>query len=161
MNVNKICPECGAEYVPQIEKCADCGVVLLSPDELSRAKEEKEKLRKRTVENRVVVREGDLGWISELYEVLIDSGIPCTVQSDAGCAKSCCGSTCRLMVSREDLERAQARIEEYFMEMHPEVREAQGLIGEGKCPACGSAVSPGARECPDCGLALVILENDD
>ncbi|MCK7513085.1 MAG: hypothetical protein MZV70_59735 [Desulfobacterales bacterium] len=37
------------------------------------------------------------------------------------------------------MERAQRqRIEEYFAEMHPEIRASQNLLGEGKCPACGS-----------------------
>jgi len=114
----------------------------------------------KAVENEVVVREGDLNWLGELYTVLIDAGIPCAVRSNASCKKSCCGDTCRLVVSREDLERAQERIEEYFMEMHPEIRASRELASEGKCPACGSPVGPGDRECPDCGLPLVIIEEE-
>lgn len=156
MNRNKICPECGTEYLPQIEKCADCGAVLLLPDELEKAQEEKERLMEKAVENEAVVREGDLNWMSELYAVLIDAGIPCTVRSDAGCKKSC-RDKCRLVVSPEDFDRAQERIEQYFMEMHPEIRASNELVGQGKCPACGSPVGPGDSECPDCGLTLVII----
>ena len=160
MNRNKICPVCGTEYLPHIEKCADCGAVLLLPEELIKAQEEKKWLMEKTVEKEAVVREGDLNWLSELHAVLIDAGIPCTVRSDAGCKKSRCGDKCRLVVSPEDLERAQERIEEYFMEMHPEIRASHELVSEGKCPACGSPVGPGDSECPDCGLTLVIIEEE-
>ncbi len=160
MSPNKICPGCGTEYLPHVGKCADCGAVLLFPGELKEAQEEKERLMEKAVEDEVVVREGDLKWMSELYAVLIDAGIPCTVRSDAGCRKSRCGDKCRLVVSREDYEQAQERIEEYFMEMHPEIRASHELVSAGKCPACGSSVGPGDRECTDCGLTLVIIEED-
>jgi uncharacterized OB-fold protein len=154
-----MCPDCGTEYLPHIEKCAECGAVLLSPEEHKKAQEEKRRLMEKTVENEVVVREGDLNWLSELYAVLIDAGIPCTVRSDAGCKKGG-RDKCRLVVSREDFEQAQEHIEKYFMEMHPEIRASRELASEGKCPACGSPVGPGDRECPDCGLALVIIEEE-
>ncbi|MDD1749697.1 MAG: hypothetical protein LUO89_07455 [Methanothrix sp.] len=161
MNRNKICPQCETEYLPHIEKCADCGAVLLLPEEYINAKEEKKRLGEKAVENRAVVREGDLKWLSELRAVLIDAGIASAVQSDAGCKKGCCGATCRLVVSSGDLERAQERIEEYFMEMHPEIRASNELVSEGKCPACGSPVGTGATECPDCGLTLVFIEEEE
>jgi hypothetical protein len=160
MNRNKICPDCETEYLPHIEKCSDCGAVLLLPEEHRKAREEKQRLMEKAVEEEVVVREGDLKWLGELYAVLIDAGIPCTVRSDAGCKKSCCGDKCRLVVSREDFERAHERIEEYFIEMHPESRASHELLGEGKCPACGSPVGPDDRECLDCGLPLVIIEEE-
>lgn len=158
---NKICPECEIEYFPHVEKCADCGAVLLLPEEYEEAKEEKARLMEQSVENEVAVREGDLNWMSELYSVLIDAGIACTVRSDAGCRKGSCGSKHRLVVSPGDAERAQERIEEYFAEMHPEIAESRELMKEGKCPACGSPVAAGARECPDCGLPLVIIMEED
>ena len=87
MNRNKICPECEVEYMPHVERCADCGAVLLSHEELRQAQEEKKRLMEQAVENAAVVREGDLKWLGELYNVLIDAGIPCTVFSDAGVTK--------------------------------------------------------------------------
>ncbi|MGE5893831.1 MAG: hypothetical protein ACM34I_07230, partial [bacterium] len=134
----KVCPECSAEYLPHIEKCADCGAVLLSPEEIAVAEEKEKRLRETELEKAVVVREGDLNWMEELSHVLIDSGIPCAVHVDAGCKKGCCGDTCRLLVSAEDAERAHERIEEYFREKHPEARASQELASQGKCPACGS-----------------------
>jgi peptidyl-tRNA hydrolase len=161
MNRNKICHQCKTEYLPHIEKCVDCGTVLLFPEELGRAEEEKKRLKETSVEDTVTVREGDLKWLSELREVLIDSGIPCAIQSDAGCKKGCCGDKCRLVVSPADLETARERIEEYFMELNPELRASNELIKEGKCPACGSPVGKEARECPDCGLPLLIVIEEE
>ena len=161
MNLNKICPACGAEYYPHIEKCADCGAVLLWPEEQRKAQETRRLAEEKTVENAVKVREGDLGWMSELRAVLLDACIPCMLHSDTGCGKGCCGDTWQLKVSPEDLERAQERIEEYLMELDPEFRTSKELIGEGKCPACGSPVGADARDCPDCGLPLLIIEEED
>jgi len=160
MDNNKICPVCEAEYLPHIDKCADCGAVLLSSDEYRHAQEEKKRLMAKAIENAAVVRKGDLKWLGELYTVLINAGIPCTVISDAGCKKGC-RPKCLLVVSSENLERAQERIAEYYMEIHPELRASNELISQGKCPACGSPVGTGDKECSDCGLKLVIIEEDN
>ena len=156
----KICPECSTEYFSHIETCADCGVSLLWPEENKRAQEEKEQLKEKAVDDAVAIREGDLKWMNELYAVLIDSGIPCAVYADPGCKKGCCGDTCRLLVSSQDVERAHERIEAYFGEVHPEVRASNDLVDQGKCPACGSPVGSGAIACPDCGLTLLIVEEE-
>jgi len=160
MNLNKICPDCEVEYMPHIDKCADCGAVLLLHEEHRRAQEERKRLAAKAIENAVVVREGDLKWLSELYNVLIDAGIACTVTSDGCFNKSCRGAKCGLIVSEEDLERAQERIAEYFMEIHPELRASNELINQGKCPACGSPVGAEDKECSDCGLTLVVIEDE-
>lgn len=159
MSRNKICPDCQAEYFPHIERCADCGVVLLWPEDLERALEEKKRLMEEAVEDEVAVRKGDLTWLRELYSVLINAGIPCAIRHDSDCKKGCHGEFC-LVVSSADNERAQERIEGYFAEMHPEVRASRELAGEGKCPACGCPVGDGAGECPDCGLPLIIVEGE-
>ncbi len=149
------------EYLPHIEKCADCGSSLLLPEAYREAQEKKKQLEAKAVENRVVVREGDLGWLSELRAVLIDGGIACSIHSAASCGKGCSGDTCQLVVSPDDLERARGRIEEYFMEINPEIRVSNELIREGKCPACASPVGTDDRECPDCDLPLLIVEEED
>lgn len=161
MNTNKICPACGAEYYPHIEKCADCGAVLLSAEEHRKALEERKKAEETAIEAGVKVMEGDLSWMSELKTVLLDAGIPCMLHSDAGCKKGCCGTALQLKVSPEDLERAQETIEEYLMDLEPDLRTAKEMFGKGKCPACGSSVGSDARECPDCGLPLIIVAEEE
>ena len=161
MNQNKICPSCGEEYYPHIEKCADCGSVLLSAEEHGRFQEERKRTAEKAVEDAVQVREGDLNWMSELKTVLLDAGIPCLLVSDEGCGKGCCGDKWRLKVSPGDFERAQESIEEYLMELDPELRTSRELIREGKCPACGSPAGADDRDCPDCGLPLLIVDEED
>ncbi len=41
MNRNKICPDCETEYLPHIEKCSDCGAVLLLYEEYRSVQEER------------------------------------------------------------------------------------------------------------------------
>jgi hypothetical protein len=161
MNRNKICPDCEIEYLPHIEKCADCGAVLLLNEEYRQAQEEKKRLMAKAIENTAVLREGDLKWLSKLYDVLNDAGIPCTVICDTGCKKGCRSSKCRLLVSKEDFERAQERVTEYYMEIYPELRASNELLSQGKCPACGSPVGAGDNKCSDCGLTLVIIEEEN
>jgi hypothetical protein len=47
------------------------------------------------------------------------------------------------------------------MEIHPELRASNELISQGKCPACGSPVAAKDRECSDCGLTLLVIEDED
>ncbi|MBI5100941.1 MAG: hypothetical protein HZB33_03805 [Nitrospirae bacterium] len=160
MGQNKICPNCKTEYYPHIEICADCGAGLLLSEEFSRAEAEKKRLGEKAPENTVMVLDGELDWMRELHAVLIDAGIPGAVQSNSDCRKGCCGTKCRLVVSPDDLARAQDRIQEYFMEISPELRVSHDLLMQGKCPACGSPVGADARDCADCGLSLVIVEEE-
>jgi hypothetical protein len=161
MNRNKICPKCEVEYQPHIEKCADCGAGLLLHEEHRRTREERKQLEAQAIENAVMVRKGDLKWLGELHNVLIDAGIPCAVTSDSGCKTYRCGDKLRLVVAPEDYARAHERIEEYFRELHPELRASHELAKQGKCPACGSPVGDGDNECPDCGLMLLVIEEED
>ena len=85
MSQTKICPDCRTEYYPHIECCADCGALLISPDENKMVQEEKKRCSDKNLGDQVAVRAGSLKWIDELFKVLIDSGIPCVVNADAGC----------------------------------------------------------------------------
>jgi hypothetical protein len=158
MSQTKICPDCAAEYFSHVQNCADCGAALLLPEDNLKVQEERKQCVEKAFENPVIVREGSMKWMDELYNSLIDAGIPCAVNTEAGCNKSCCGGTYRLVVSAQDAEKANERIEEYCMEVHPELKTSNELMGEGKCPACGTPVAPDAVECHDCGLILLIVE---
>jgi len=154
----RICPDCGTEYFDHVDRCADCGTALLTSEGMRALQEERKQCMEKIVENAVAVREGDLSWIDQLYHVLIDAGIPCTVTADAGCKKGCCGNPYKLLVSSGDEEAAAARIEEYFRKIHPEFESSDTMLDRGKCPACASPVDAGAIECPECGLTLLIIE---
>jgi len=160
MNQNKLCPVCQSEYLHHIQKCVDCGADLLLPEEQRKAQEEKKLLGDKALENGAVVREGDLDWMTELREVLVHAGIPCKLHSELNCKKGCCGDKFQLVVSPDNLDRAQQKIEEYFMAINPELLTANELIKEGKCPACGFPLATDERECPECGLSLLIIEEE-
>jgi uncharacterized OB-fold protein len=160
MNRNRICPDCGAEYHPHVQICADCGKALLLHEEYRALQEAKKRVADKFIENAAVVREGDMRWLSELRTLLIDAGIPSAIVKDNEC-KSGCRDRFYLVSAREDLESARARIEEYFAEMHPEIRASNELTGQGKCPACGYNVREDAAECGECGLRLVIREEEE
>jgi hypothetical protein len=154
----KKCPECETEYYSHIEKCADCGVLLVLPEELRRFQEERKQCREKILDDPVTVKEGDLNWIDELYNVLIDASIPCVINADTCCKKGCSGNPYRLLVSASNAEKAIGLIEEHYMKVHPEFRKSMEMMSEGKCPACGSPVSSDSVDCPDCGLTLLITE---
>ncbi len=160
MSQIKICPNCLTEYFQHIECCADCGALLLSPEETKAVQVEKKQRIDNEHVNSVVVTEGSSKWIDELFNVLIDSEIPCVVNTDAGCNKGCCGDTYRLLVSSQYLEKAREQIEKHCMEIHPEIKASKELITQGKCPACSCPVGADAIECPDCGLILLIVEKE-
>ena len=48
----KYCPECNAEYYPHIIDCADCGVPLKTPAELSEIRERQEQFEEEDVHRR-------------------------------------------------------------------------------------------------------------
>jgi len=158
MSQIKICPECRTEYFPHIECCADCGALLLSPEENKMAQEEKNRQVDKDSWSPVIVRKGSIQWMNELSDVLTASGIPCVVSAEEGCSKGGCGATYFLLVSSPNGEVAHERIEEYCSEIHPEIKDSQELISQGKCPACGCTVGHDVVECPDCGLTLLIIE---
>jgi len=88
--------------------------------------------------------------LDELYN-FYRFGIPCTVTSDTGCNKGRCGDNCAFdLLSKEDLERAKERIEEYFNGDDPEIRASNELPARENAQACGSPVGAGAGDCPDC-----------
>lgn len=158
MSEVKICPACRTEYFPDREHCADCGAVLLSAEEDRRVQEKKKNQLGSGLVEPVVLRRGSLQWMDELCRVLIDSGIPCCVDVEPGCKRGGCGSTYWLLVSRQYGEEADARIETYCRNMHPEIKDALEMINQGKCPACGCDVPVDAVMCPECGLTLLIIE---
>lgn len=156
MNI-KICPDCGTEYFSHIRDCADCGTVLLLPEENKNLQEERKRCKDKLLEKPVVVREGDLEWLNELYNVLIDASVPCVINVDR-CKKGCGTHPHQLLVSGPDAEKANELIEEYFMSLHPEMMASKDMMAGGGCPACGTPVNSDTVECPDCGLRLLIIE---
>ena len=106
----------------------------------------------------VAVKEDMREWIQELSHMLSERGISSHIALAPGCSAGTCGCTFILLVAKKDVQAALGGIEEYYMLLHPEIRESQEWVDQGRCPACGHHVSADARECSDCGLPLIIEE---
>ena len=161
----KICPKCGAEYYSHIEVCKSCGgVSLIWPSEKEAAEEERRQLLERSVEGGekgpfMVVDTGSLARVTELVAALEEAGVSSGVAEEP-CAEGGCAKRYMLMVPEADGERAEQAIKEYWHRAHPELAEAEEAVDRGLCPACGS-VTGGAKECPDCGLTLVFVTEEE
>lgn len=104
----------------------------------------------------VAVKEGDQDWMKELADMLTGKGIPAGMTLAPGCSAGTCGCRFIILVAEKDVQAAHDNIEEYYMAIHPELRESQEWADQDKCPACGHDVGQDAKECPDCGLLLII-----
>jgi ribosomal protein L40E len=153
----KICPECGAEYFAHVEKCNDCGVRLLHPEEKAKMEEEagaEEPVSEGADEQFLCVEEGGLSRVTELAKALESAGIGSEVVRGEGPGKSCSmRGKFSLLVPKPLVDRALKAIEDYWHRLHPEVKQAKDRLGKGVCPCCGSEVA-GLPVCPDCGLVL-------
>ena len=156
MPQDKYCPECNAEYFPHIIDCPDCGVPLKTPEELEELQERQKQFVEEDAKNAIAIKEGEKSWILELHNVLIDRGYPCRVTASPGCTPGKCGETFLLIVPKEEAESAANCVNEYNHKVYPELKESEELAAHGKCPACGFDTGADAKECPDCGLLLVI-----
>ena len=156
MSQIKICPECNTEFFHHVQNCTDCGAALLLPEENQKIQEERKQCSDKMIENAVTVKEGDLDWIDELYNMLLDASVPCVIKANIGCG--CSGQPYALLVSADNTEQAIGLIEEHYAKVHPEIEASNELINQGNCPACGSPVGPNDPECRDCGLTLMIIE---
>ncbi len=104
----------------------------------------------------VAVKEGDQDWIKELADMLTGNGIVSGITIAPGCSAGTCGCRFILLVAEKDVEAASDHIDEHYVTMHPEHRESEEWADQDRCPACGHDVGKDAKECPDCGLLLII-----
>ncbi|MEK6635076.1 MAG: hypothetical protein AABY38_01855, partial [Planctomycetota bacterium] len=94
--------------------------------------------------------------IRELSDLLSRNGISSKIALAPGCSTGKCGCRYLLLTTKTDARTAHDCIEEYHIQKHPEIKTSREWETEGKCPACGYCVSPDTKECPDCGLLLII-----
>jgi hypothetical protein len=171
----KYCPKCNDEYRAEIEKCAVCGIDLIT----GRQKIELEEARRRELEGRVSdlspdddlvrIRRGSLPDMRHLANLLDGERIGTLLVGDMEtCGKDRFGNTLStpttydLTVKREDAMEALHIIE-------AEHRRTTGLeqhdhpnadavfnpeAGEACCPACGHCFPTTETTCPDCGLSF-------
>jgi len=165
----KYCPECDDEYRAEIEKCAACGIDLITGQQ----KIEKEEVRRKMLEARstelspdddlVAIRRGPLADMRHLADLLHNENIGTLLAGDDNsCGQRCCPSVYNLLVKREDGMDALHIVEEEHKKVtglaHHEGTNGDAIFNphenEAKCPACGHSFSTTQTECPDCGLSF-------
>ncbi len=143
----RVCVDCGEEYRPDIEACADCGGRLedrhdgtpgSSADREAGLEDEESPEGDFTDSVLHAEKATDL---TKSADQLVESGIPFRLRPASG-------SGYRLLVTAKERDRALAAL--------GLLADASADPGEGPraCPACETPVEAGAVECPECGLTV-------
>ncbi len=155
----KVCPACGAEYVPQIERCADCGETLVLPGQPAHIPPPPAAAPPRDTRDLVCIRVADLEWAKRLGARLERAGIDHLIEAQETPGAKCCHGTGRfnVLVRRPDAEAAASVDAQQLCADVPELEgSAPAQVNPETCPACGEPAPESAAECPSCGLALVV-----
>lgn len=157
------CPECRSEYLGSATVCVECGIALVSEVSLESAAS----AQLPPVSELVCIRAASVGWAQRLSERLAAEGISHRIEAsdddtdDGSARRPGANLPYGVYVRPEDVEAA-SQVDAAFM--HSQIPDLPGESGpEGAendegCPACGTALTPEAVECPDCGLVLGVAE---
>ena len=158
-----ICPQCKGEYLATASECVECRVALVHPEQLASA--EVEDLP--PASELTCIRAASVAWTRALSERLSAAGIPHRVEAIREDADDDDDSVrkrpnFRVYVHPDD-SGAAAEIDADFMRSQiPDLPDGHEISGGSQdvesCPACGERVSFDTRECPGCGLMLVVEE---
>lgn len=156
----KVCPACRTEYMLVAARCADCDVDLVDPEVLAAADKEREAFP--PASELECVRVAPIGWVHALSEALRERGIAHRVEpasaedapEDQGPVVFGDAPLFGLYVQSEHLPPARELDESIAAVVFPEKAPALAEGEEETCPACGTALTANATECPDCGLVF-------
>ncbi len=165
----KVCPECGGEFVPEMEVCPDCGETLRWSREVDAWDQPTLVGGLEPLEpspELALVRADELGLIEALASRLVERGIRSLVHTsptpDAAAHEESLAANELgryrhfLFVRREDLGAAVEVDREVLLEEVPELAAAGDFTQPDlfTCPSCGSRWPEGTPECPGCGLGF-------
>ncbi len=142
----RLCPECGEEFRPEIERCSDCGAAL-GPAIAEDAQPAPAAATPRAeVAYEMLVRDLAKDAAQAACDRLAAAGVRFRLGAH--------GYSLVLSVARDDAATARRILEEAGLATFG--GEAAPAVSEdgGSCPACGTDVAAGVEECPTCGLAL-------
>jgi ribosomal protein L40E len=146
----KVCPGCGAEFLPHIEVCNKCDLPLIRPGE-----ERPVAMDSGDNEAALVLLEsgtpGDMKWLGDRLKKY---GFRPQVLNLAGGGGCCSSDGYGLFVEEPFAIDAMRKLEEIHLEASPELKEMGEQISAGRCPACGADIGFALHSCPGCGLAI-------
>jgi hypothetical protein len=160
----RICRDCGEEYRPEIAVCADCGgeledVTDFGAHESSPRAPESERIPPPDLSgHRSVFQTREPRELVPAAEALREAGlafrmVETRVQGEER------RSTLSLYVREEDAPSALRLLAPLHGPEAAAYAERSSALetgeGDARCPACETALPPGAPECPECGLALL------
>ena len=162
----KVCPECGGEYRPEIERCADCGALLVKPSEAADRSKDGSEGRQDDYD----VYEERLAATTfpppPRYELPASDDLVCLY---CGAFFFVADLSARLdtaaIAHRIELgpfERLKTRACLYLRPMDCDAAErlmrepaSEASADDRTCPACGVTVLRTAETCPACGLGFL------
>jgi len=161
----KICVQCGAEYLPEAQQCADCGGRL----EYVGNSQGSDDPATPEQADWMVVFTGPHGPAARLRDSLEAMDVSARQEERGDLAWS------GFHAMDPDQEKAgvfEVLVQPHDLRLAGEVRDRLGLPAEaapelvefveGSCPACGHALpEESVDECPDCGLSLGGGDDDD
>jgi predicted amidophosphoribosyltransferase len=163
----KVCPECGGEYRPEIERCADCGILLVEPAEDDLSNDEEGDADDRRDDGEDLPAELAAFSFPEppRHELPASDDLVClycahfSFLGELSAALDGAGIAHR--IERGPYERLKERACLYLRPMDCDTAErlmkeaGDEAPGEERaCPACGAALPHRAANCPACGLGL-------
>jgi hypothetical protein len=157
MQAVKICRECGEEFRPEILRCTDCGGELETRFEEDGTAWPSPQDREEIVPDprpagdyQPIAWSGHAAELTPLADRLVEAGIPFYLRPRASEA----GQGAAGYEVRVRQEEREAALREMAALGPAAAGSPEGGKGPESCPACGHALTQGALECPDCGLAV-------
>ena len=153
----QICPKCGTEYQAEVVMCADCQIPF---NEDCLEADENQLILPADAEV-VPVARGAAAAITSIVGILIDHNIPYRIDS---ASTEMAGSSemvgeMVLVVQESEFDNFHEILDRLKFEEFPELKDADESLIAGLCPAC-NAETGDENICPDCGLPLIIDEED-
>lgn len=167
MELFKVCPQCGSEFVPRVETCVDCGSPLVWADqrvlEMQQAGAAPADSSDELPEDAVPLRQAGLSWIDHLARALSDRGIQPFIREEVTpdpdpASSRRLGSFGQgwyytLYVRPEDLDLAEEIDKEVYAREMPGTGRAD-VNETNNCPACGASLRSSDTACSSCGLEI-------
>jgi uncharacterized OB-fold protein len=167
----KVCPQCGGEYRPEIERCADCGAFLVEPSAAERAEDEfaddEEPLAdaRRSDDEDLYAAELAVPTFPEppRHELPPSDDLVCLYCGSfpylSELSASLDDARIAHRIERGPYERLKTRACLYLRPMDCDAAErlmkeaGDETPGDDRaCPSCGASLTRGAASCPACGL---------